>query len=100
MEQQHNSRVEEVMQGIEAYGEMGAIVNQLAGGHPLVAMVMANWLSIWLNKLVDWEVLSEEERTTVMMRVASITAERRAAIKARADKGDDGPGGLLYQMGI
>lgn len=89
-----DSRVDDVMDGIRDYGTMAAMIS---GGNPIVIMMMAEWMSVLMSKLVQWGTLTEDEQQQVQQK---LQAETRANEKHAARQQENGERDLLAEMGI
>lgn len=89
-----DSLVDEVMDGIRDYGTMAAMIS---GGNPIVIMMMAEWMSVLMSKLVQWGTITEDERLRLQ---ALLQAETRANKERQAKQQENGERDLLAEMGI
>lgn len=69
----NQDKVDDIKEGIDSYTSMAAIVSQ---GNPIVIAIMADWLTTLTRALVEWDAMTEEEHSVLMLMLAREAAER------------------------
>jgi len=64
-----DERVDDVMFGIQKYGSMVATFFHASDENPIVPILAADFMSQLIAKLVEWNVLTKEQHTQLMLRV-------------------------------